>query len=127
MHRLPDYLGGSNVNASGKIWAAVFLCAVVMPMLALASVDFTSMPCTIVKQVKDTIDVVGPTLVLIMFTYGATKYAMSADNPGGRNQGKTICIHAIVAGLLFGLYKVVIPLVAKNITWWTLCPGVTIT
>jgi hypothetical protein len=106
---------------------AALICAAVVPMLVSASVDFTSLPCTIIKQVRNTINVVGPTLVLIMFLYGGIKYTMSADNPGGRNQGKTICIHAIIAGLIFVIWKTVESLLNGSgggtgfITWWKVC------
>jgi hypothetical protein len=80
------------------------LIAVLTPLLASAgSITMVGFVCSIVKPIYDTLKVVGPTLVLIMFVYGATKYAYSADDPGGRKQGKDICVHSIVAGLLLML------------------------
>ncbi|MBU0761759.1 MAG: hypothetical protein KKD39_01935 [Candidatus Altiarchaeota archaeon] len=38
-------------------------------------------------------------LAVVMFIYGGAKYAFAADDPGGRKQGKSIAINALI-GLL---------------------------
>ena len=57
-------------------------------------------PCKIVSTVYDTLTVISGTIVIIMFIYGGMKYVFSADDPGGRKQGKNICIHALIGGIL---------------------------
>jgi hypothetical protein len=90
---------------------------------ASAQVDFKTLPCTIISDVAGVVYIVGPTLILIMFVYGAIKYALAADNPSGRNNGKTICIQAMVAGILWGLWTVISTLLSGYITWWGTCWG----
>jgi hypothetical protein len=87
-----------------RVFLVLLLIAVLAPYFASASAtEMVGFVCSIVKPIYDTLQVVGPTLVLIMFVYGATKYAYSADDPAGRKQGKDICVHAIIAGLLLML------------------------
>jgi hypothetical protein len=59
-----------------------------------------------------------------MFLYGATKYAMSADNPGGRKQGKDIIIHAIIGGIIFALWAAISVLLNIGTAGspWGFCP-----
>jgi len=42
---------------------------------------------------------VAQAIAALMFVYGGAKYAYSADDPGGRKQGKSISVNAII-GLL---------------------------
>jgi cbb3-type cytochrome oxidase subunit 3 len=56
--------------------------------------------CGVLRPIAETFKTVGPTIVLIMFLYGAVKYAYSADDPGGRKQAKSIVIQSIIAGIL---------------------------
>lgn len=77
---------------------------------ALASA-IMDIPCQIVRAVASALAAIGPLLVAIMFTYGGVKYVYSADDPGGRKQGKTTMIHAIIGAILMGLVVGVIALV----------------
>ena len=57
-----------------------------------------------------------------MFLYGGVKYVISADDPGGRKQGKMICIHAMVGGLLFMLWTAINTLFANQLgVLWGSC------
>jgi hypothetical protein len=80
--------------------------------------DMCRLICKIVNTIVGAIRVVGPTLVALMFTYGAVRYIFSADDPAGRKQGKTICVHALIGGLL-------LLLISWLIGWVTnpCCPG----
>ncbi|MBU0761757.1 MAG: hypothetical protein KKD39_01925 [Candidatus Altiarchaeota archaeon] len=71
-------------------------------------------PCDIVLAVADAFKVIGPSIVAIMFVYGGIKYAFSADDPGGRKQGKTICIHAVIGAIIMLLVGAVISLVGAT-------------
>jgi predicted DNA repair protein MutK len=64
--------------------------------------------CPWLIMVRDTIVAVAPSLVFLMFTYGGVKYIFSADDPGGRKQGKNTCIHAVIGGILIILADTVI-------------------
>ena len=43
------------------------------------------------------IEIIGNSIAIVMFIYGAIKYAYTADDPGGRKQAMGICVAAIVA------------------------------
>jgi hypothetical protein len=85
-----------------------FIFASFLGVLGEASMDFHTDICDeIVKPVFEAVTAAGGTLVLIMFAYGGAKYAYSADNPGAAKQGKTICVHAIIGGILLILWEAV--------------------
>src|SRR5512140_185134 len=84
-------------------------------LIALAIIQLASLPasagappgttmagtiCTILLSIKTVITTIGSTLVVIMFVYGGLKYTFSADDAGGRKQGKMTCIHAVIGGIL---------------------------
>jgi len=74
---------------------------------------FRRTPCKILMNFYNAMNVVVPTLVFIMMTYGAIRYAYGADDPGGRKTGKSIFIQAMVGGLLYLLYTAVMTLLFK--------------
>jgi hypothetical protein len=101
---------------TGALAVAIMLSLFSLPVLVSAQgMDFSSGICSLLRQINNAVLVLGPTLVAVMFLYGGIKYVMAADNPGGRNQGKTICIHAMVGGLLIGLWTVVKTIVTSSL------------
>lgn len=88
--------------------AAVAALGLLASAASAALVDtFTHTPCKILMNFRNAMNVVIPSLVFIMMTYGAIRYAYGADDPGGRKSGKTIFIQAIMGGLLFLMYEAV--------------------
>jgi len=81
----------------------IFLPAAALAQPATATIDFTSVPCAVILEISNALVTIGGTLVIIMFLYGGLKYVFSADDAGGRKQGKTICIAAIIGGILITL------------------------
>jgi hypothetical protein len=75
----------------------------VLPSASAQDMEIANKVCSVIFPVWDTLKAAGQALVLLMFVYGGTKYAYSADDPGGRKQGKNICIHAIIGGILISL------------------------
>jgi len=63
------------------------------PALILASVI-----CSLVPEVIN----LAWALALLVFIYGGAKYAYSADDPGGRKQGKNIAINAMIGFIIVG-------------------------
>ncbi len=57
---------------------------------------------TICNLVPDVLDL-ARVLALLMFIYGGAKYAFSADDPGGRKQGKNIAVNAIIGLLIVAI------------------------
>ncbi len=64
-----------------------------------ATSSFMAIPCSVIAAVYTALWGIAATLVAIMFLYGGVKYAFSADDPGGRKQGKSICIQAAIGGI----------------------------
>ena len=91
---------------------------ILLPVVS-AQVDFKRLPCSIINDIKSSLEVIVPTLVIIMFVYGGIKYVYSADDAGGRKQGKTVCIHALIGGMIFTLVSVVLS--TLKVTWWGSC------
>ncbi len=107
-------------TAKWRLTAALAAAVVILSSQAEATVDFTPLLCTILTEIKTAVLTVGSTLVLIMFAYGAVKYAFAADDPGGRKAGKMTCIHAIIGGILIVMYAAIESLV--HVGWWNICP-----
>ncbi len=47
-------------------------------------------------------------IAIVMFIYGGGKYAYSADDPGGRKQGKNIAMHAIIGMVIVQASKALV-------------------
>jgi len=47
-------------------------------------------------------------LALLVFIYGGAKYAHSADDPGGRKQGKSIAVNAIIGFVIIAASRAVV-------------------
>lgn len=90
---------------SKRKWFAVLFSLFLLSVVASAADDdlIMNIVCSVIQPVYKALRVATPTLVGLMFMYGAVKYAFSADDPGGRKQAKSIMIHAVIAGILFGL------------------------
>jgi hypothetical protein len=76
--------------------------------LAAASITILAVPCQVVQASYNAVKAIGYALVAIMFLYGGGKYVYSADDPAGRKQGKSMCIHAIIGAIIMGLVGAVI-------------------
>ncbi|HHQ44993.1 MAG TPA: hypothetical protein ENN13_02535 [Candidatus Altiarchaeales archaeon] len=63
---------------------------------------------------KDAFKTIGGTLISIMFLYGALFYVYSADDPGGRKTAKSICIHAIIGGIIIAMAETTIETVGGS-------------
>jgi hypothetical protein len=74
--------------------------------------------CTVMCTVLYLVQSIGGTLVLLMFIYGGLKYVFSADDAGGRKQGKMTCIHAVIGGIIIVMATSLTGLIAGIIS----CP-----
>jgi hypothetical protein len=98
-----EYLSEVSIQMSmfKRFGLAVLLFLVLASSVAAGSAPRMDLKvCSVISPVVDVFVAIGPTLVLLMFLYGAVKYVYSADDPGGRKQGKDICIHAVIGGML---------------------------
>jgi hypothetical protein len=109
------------VNRHNRGIILFLVCSICSSAFASAQIDFKTIPCSIITQVFQTFNAVMPALVMIMFSYGAVKYIYSADDAGGRKQGKTIIIHALIGGIIFSLTYVFYNTLSGSVTWWNLC------
>ncbi|MFH0861899.1 MAG: hypothetical protein V1875_02610 [Candidatus Altiarchaeota archaeon] len=113
-------------NAINRMMARRRLAFLIVPLSLLPSIadataiTFKPLVCTLLLEVRAAVRTAGASLVVIMFIYGAVKYAFSADDPGGRKSGKMTCIHALIGGILIVLFEVIQTLV--SLTWWGTCP-----
>lgn len=62
-----------------------------------------------------TFQAAGATLITVMFIYGGLRYVYGADDPGTRKQAKSICINALVGGILIALAGTAIVQVGTNL------------
>jgi hypothetical protein len=84
------------------------LCIAIMA--STVSADMAGIVCSILIQIYNALRAIGPAMVLLMFLYGGVKYVYSADDPGGRKQGRDICVHSLIGGIIIlialsGLYS----------------------
>jgi len=83
-----------------------------------------SVPCTIIRSVFQALQTILGTLAMIMFIYGGLKYIFSADDPGGRKQGKMIAINATIGGMIYLIWLSVETLLAAStggVLDWSSC------
>jgi RsiW-degrading membrane proteinase PrsW (M82 family) len=88
------------------IWALMVLMWLSLLSTSVSAAGasiITNIICSVVSEIQSLLTAVGPSIVLIMFVYGGVKYIFSADDPGGRKQGKMICIHALIGGIILAL------------------------
>ncbi|MFH0861900.1 MAG: hypothetical protein V1875_02615 [Candidatus Altiarchaeota archaeon] len=85
-----------------------------------------AVPCAVIEAMWEAVRSVAPMIFAIMFLYGAARYVYSADDPGGRKQGKNIIIHAIIGVLIMGVLVAIVSIMT-NLGDFPLCPGITIT
>jgi hypothetical protein len=77
------------------------LCLLVFGAITVTAVSgMQTTVCYVINTALYALAVIGPTLVVVMFFYGAAKYIFSADDPGGRKAGKNTIIHSIIGGIL---------------------------
>ena len=100
--------------------ALALVCQTVVTCACAANIE--DVPCSVIVGVWDAVRAIVPALIAIMFMYGAAKYVYSAEEPGGRQQGKTICIHAIIGGIIMGLIAAVVSAIGMT---GRICPGMT--
>ncbi len=90
--------------------------------LSTAGAKIKTVPCEIIAAIFKALASVGPALVATYFVYGGIKYVYSADDPGGRKQGKTIMIHALIGAVLMMVLDAIMQLTGlKNAG--VLCAG----
>jgi hypothetical protein len=82
-----------------KVLAFVLTGLVVVSLTSTASALFT-LVIDFVNNLIVAFRRIGGSLCVIMFVYGGAKYVYSADDPGGRKQGMSICIAAIIGGII---------------------------
>ena len=87
-------------NTTRKAIALSLLFLVCGGFAAGSNSSLTATVCSVMLAIQDTLMTIAPTLVLLMFVYGGVKYVFSADDPGGRKQGKMTCIHAVIGGII---------------------------
>jgi hypothetical protein len=81
--------------------------------------DIIAVPCVIIRGVMEALQRIAPAIIMLMFLYGAARYAYSADDPGGRKQGKNILIHTLIGSLIIGLIISIIATmgIATQLCW----------
>lgn len=99
------YMGVHSVSASAAVLAQQIM----------------SVPCLLISAIFDALSSIGPALVTIMFLYGGVKYVFSSDDPGGRKQGKTICIHAIIGFVIMAVLSAVVNAVVNALGTIPMC------
>ena len=62
----------------------------------------------IVNRLIPAFTMMGYSIAVVMFAYGAIRYAYTADDPGGRKQAMGICIASVVAIIIIRIAWMVI-------------------
>ena len=82
---------------------------------------FKSVPCDILITIGYAFAAVIPTIIMLMFVYGAGKYAFSAEDPSARKQALAIIRSAVIGGALFTLTDTLLNIVKGGSSWWDTC------
>jgi hypothetical protein len=91
-----DYMSGI-----GRFFRGLLIFSIISGYVSALRVE--DVPCSVIVGVWKAISTVGPSLIIVMFLYGAAKYAYGVEEPGARKQGRDICVHAVIGGVLMGL------------------------
>jgi hypothetical protein len=88
-----------------KRWLACLniLYALASPVCAVAAGYLYPVVSFVVNRMIPALTLIGNSIAVVMFVYGAIKYAYTADDPGGRKQAMGICISAIVALIIISI------------------------
>ena len=100
-------------------WSALALSVSAATVSATYPIHYV--PCQIITSIWDVLRGVAPIMFGIMFLFGAARYAYSADDPGGRKQGKNIIIHAIIGALILGALTAILAIMAGMPGGFPLC------
>ncbi len=84
----------------------------IMAQTVSATADAASIIKTIICNLVPEIINICWALALLVFIYGGAKYAYSADDPGGRKQGKNIAINALIGFLIVAASKSLVEAIA---------------
>jgi uncharacterized membrane-anchored protein len=104
------------------------VCALVFALSTFVSATtMTVFICSIIRPIWTTLATIAPLFVGGMFMYGASKYIYSAEDPGGRKQGKEMCIHALIGAIMLVLVRVIVGASMLNLTAKIAQCGITIT
>ena len=60
------------------------------------------------QQLTHSIKVIGLSLSVLMFVYGAAKYVYTVDDPGGRKQAMGICVASLIAMIIIYVADIII-------------------
>lgn len=90
-----------------KLLQKILIATVIVSMLILTveavpplAQPIMNIVCPILVSIRFVLRSIGFGLVGLMLVYGGLRYTFSADDPGGRKQGKNILIHALIGGVL---------------------------
>ena len=94
--------------------------AVIMIASAAASAEnaaetIAKVLCSLVPEVIS----LSYALAFAVFLYGGAKYAYSADDPGGRKQGKSIAVNALIGFIIVGASQAVVKAIASGAEFCT--------
>jgi hypothetical protein len=98
------------------------LICIIISMQTVSSANIEDVPCSVIRAVWDAMRTIAPSLIIIMFMYGAAKYVFSAEEPGARQQGKSICIHALIGGIILAILSAIVSMTGIATS---LCQGIT--
>ena len=86
-------------TASGlrRLLAKAAAASFMLPSLASAETKYLGPLISFVSTLQGSFRIMGSSIAIIMFVYGAVKYVYTADDPGGRKQAIGICVAAIIA------------------------------
>ena len=105
--------------SDGKTFKYFLTILVFLTVLVNAQMfdNVKSFICTI----YDAFETIGGTFITIMFLYGGLRYVYGAGDPANRKIGKSICIHAIIGGIIIVLADGFISTVGKGFGFNTTC------
>jgi hypothetical protein len=77
-----------------------------------SSVDAAAIIASVICGLVPEVSTLAWALALLVFVYGGAKYAYSADDPGGRKQGKNIAINAMIGLIIVAAARAVVNAIA---------------
>jgi len=88
-------------------YCLLFVFCFLPGLSAGADMEMKDKVCSFIIPVMNAISAMGGTLLVIMLIFGGVKYTFSADDAGGRKEGKNMIIHAVIGGILLSLVSII--------------------
>jgi hypothetical protein len=94
--------------------SGAFLILLITAHHASATTDVAALLAQVICGLVPELIILARYVAIAVFIYGGAKYAFSADDPGGRKQGKNIAINGLIGMLIVSASRALVEAIASQ-------------